>query len=231
MLRPACAVCLLIAVACGGAAPAPPASPDTASAPAPAPASTSTSTPAPAPAPALASAPAEPDTYEDLGEIHDPATLTPLFTKSTRPSFPKATADEHACWQTVGVTGDAGKDFHALVASCGTPTGSVEYASPAAGKLHHIHDKRDTFNLRIQGGLCYRFFGVADGTIKDLDILIERKNGDLVGDDKTNGPVAIIDSDKPWCMDYDGDYQFLVEVDGPGTGNYVFGVWAKPKKK
>src|SRR5580704_1922461 len=194
MSRPVCAVGLLIAAACGGAAPAPAAAPETASAPGPAPA------PAPAPAPVPAPASAEPDTYEDLGEIHDPATLTPLFTKSTRPSFPKATADEHACWQTVGVTGDAGKDFHALVASCGTPTGSVEYASPAAGKLHHVRDKRDTFNLKIQGGLCYRFFGVADGTIKDLDILIERK-GDLVGDDKTNGPVAIIDSDKPWCMD------------------------------
>ncbi len=182
-------------------------------------------------APPPAPAPDREEQYEDLGEIHDPATLTPLFTKSTRPTFPKSTADERECWQRVGVTGDAGKDFHALVDSCGTPTGAVEYASPAVGKLHHIRDKRDTFNLRIQGGLCYRFFGVADGTIKDLDILIERKGGDLVGDDKTNGPVAIIDSDKTWCMDYDGDYQFLVEVDGPGTGNYVFGVWAKPKKK
>jgi hypothetical protein len=231
MLRPLCAVCLVTMTACGGAAPAPAAAPaanESGRAPAPAPASAPAQ--APASAPAQAPAEAEADTYEDLGEIHDPATLTPLFTKSTRPSFPKATADEHVCWQSVGVTGDAGKDFHALVANCGTPTGSVEYASPAAGKLHHARDKRDTFNLKIQGGLCYRFFGVADGTIKDLDILIHRKGGDLVGDDKTNGPVAIIDSDKSWCMDHDGDYQFLVEVDGPGTGNYVFGVWAKPKK-
>jgi hypothetical protein len=226
MLRPLRALCFLTVAACGGAPPAPA---ESASAPAPAPAPAPASAPALALASAPAPAPAEPDTYEDLGEIHDPATLTPLFSKSTRPSFPKATANERECWQRVGVTGDAGKDFHALIASCGTPTGAVEYASPAAGKLHHAHDKRDTFNLKIQGGLCYRFFGVADGTIKDLDILIERK-GDLVGDDKTNGPVAIIDSDKPWCMDYDGDYQFLVEVDGPGTGNYVFGVWAKPKK-
>jgi len=218
-------------MACGGGA-----SPPAATAPPPvaneAPPSPSPSAAPPpvasvAPAPPLAP---EPDTYEDLGEVHDPATLTPLFTKTTRPSFPKSTIDERECWQRIGVTGDAGKDFHALTASCGTPTGAVEYASPAVGKLHSVHDKRDTFNLKIQGGLCYRFFGVADGSIKDLDILIERKGGDLVGDDKTNGPVAIIDSDKTWCMDHDGDYQFLVEVDGPGTGNYVFGVWAKPKK-
>jgi hypothetical protein len=221
-------------MACGGGAPAPAASPQPAAAGDPPPplppAAPSPAVASAAPAPSPAAAPDDSDTYEDIGEVHDPATLTPLFTKSTRPAFPKATLDERACWQQVGVTGDAGKDFHALVASCGTPTGAVEYASPAAGKLHAKRDKRDTFNLRIQGGLCYRFFGVADGTIRDLDILIERHGGDLVGDDKTNGPVAIIDSDKTWCMDTDGDYQFLVEVDGPGTGNYVFGVWAKPKK-
>ncbi len=129
----------------------------------------------------------------------------------------------------MSLSGEATKDFSALVSSCGAPTGSVQYVAPAAGKLHHLRDKRDTFFVKIQGGLCYRFFGVADGTIKDLDILIERRNGDLVGDDRTNGPVAIIDADKNWCMDNDGEYQFQVQVDGPGTGNYEFGVWARPK--
>jgi hypothetical protein len=30
-------------------------------------------------------------------------------------------------------------------------------------------------------------------------------------------------------MDNDVDYQFNVEVDGTGTGHYVFAVWARPK--
>jgi hypothetical protein len=51
-----------------------------------------------------------------------------------------------------------------------------------------------------------------------------------VGDDKTNGPVAIIDADKNWCLDVDDDFRFQVEVKGVGTGNYEFGVWARPKK-
>ncbi len=221
-----------VTVACVGASPSPAVSPAPASS---APAATAapplaSAVPQAAPAPPPEAAAPDTETYEDLGEIHDPATLTPLFAKNARPTFPKATISDHECWQRTNITGDAGKDFHALIANCGTPTGSVEYAPPAAGKLHHVHDKRDTYLIKIQGGLCYRFFGVADGSIKDLDILIERKGGDLVGDDKTNGPVAIIESDKPWCMDSDGEYQFLVEVDGPGTGNYVFGVWARPKK-
>ena len=41
--------------------------------------------------------------------------------------------------------------------------------------------------------------------------------------------VAIIEADKNWCMDTDGDFRFRVEVDGTGTGNYAFGVWARPK--
>jgi hypothetical protein len=92
-----------------------------------------------------------------------------------------------------------------------------------------VKDKRDTYVVKLRGGLCYRFFGVADGTIKDLDILVEKTNGDLVGDDKANGPVAIIESDKAWCFDSDGDYQFRVEVDGTGEGHYAFGVWARPR--
>jgi hypothetical protein len=222
-------VAAAVAAACGGAQSPVPATPAQASvsvAAAPAPAAP----PVVTKDPPVAAADDDNAVYEDIGEAHDPATLSPLFSKTGRPPFPKAVDTDRQCWQHVGVTGDAGKDYRALAASCGTPTGAVEYAAPQAGKLHHIKDKRDTYFLHIQGGLCYRFFGVADGTIKDLDILIEKKDGDLVGDDKTNGPVAIIESDKAWCMDADGDYQFLVEVDGPGTGNYVFGVWAKPGK-
>jgi hypothetical protein len=192
------------------------------------------SAPTPAAPPLAAAAkpaPAAPveEAYDDPGELHDPEIMTPLFGRDTRPTFPKATASDRDCWKTLSLSGQATKDYDALVASCGGPTGSVQYVAPVAGKLHHLHDKRDTFNVKIQGGLCYRFFGVADGTIQDLDILIERANGDLVGDDKTNGPVAIIDTDKNWCMDHDGDFRFKVEVDGTGTGNYEFGVWARPK--
>ncbi len=159
----------------------------------------------------------------------DPTTLTPLFDKGSRPSFPKATGSAATCWQTVSLQGDSQKDYEQLSAKCGTPTGAVPYVKPAQGKLHSVKDKRDTYLLHLQGGLCYRYFGVADGTVKDLDILILQAKGALVGDDKTVGPVAIIEMDKAWCQDRDVDYQFAVEVDGVGTGKYMFGVWAQPK--
>ena len=222
-MRSSILVACALATACASSPSKPAVEAQEAPASAPAPAAPVAAVAKPAPA-----APVE-EAYDDPGELHDPEIMTPLFGRDTRPTFPKATASDRDCWKTLSLTGQATKDYDALVASCGGPTGSVQYVAPVAGKLHHVHDKRDTFNVKIQGGLCYRFFGVADGTIQDLDILIERANGDLVGDDKTNGPVAIIDADKNWCMDRDGDFRFKVEVDGTGTGNYEFGVWARPK--
>lgn len=216
-----------ILAACGGGASSTPTAvtPPTASASPTDPAAPSAapvaSTPPPAP-----SAAAD-DKYEDVET--DPTTLTPLFDKGNRPAFPKATASPATCWQTIALSGDAKKDYDNLEAKCGTPTGAVPYVKPALGKLHDKKDKRDTYLLHLQGGLCYRYFGVADGSVKDLDVLILQAKGALVGDDKTTGPVAIIESDKAWCQDRDVDYQFAVEVDGTGTGHYVFGVWAQPK--
>jgi hypothetical protein len=157
--------------------------------------------------------------------------MTPLLTKSTpRSTFPKATSGDRECWQAVGLTGKNDADYAAITSRCGAPTGLAEYAKPVTGKLHSVHDKRDSYTLKLLGGMCYRYFGVADAGINDLDILVEKPNGALVADDKQSSPVAIVDADKTWCMDQDGEYNFQVQVHGTGKGGYTFGVWAKPKK-
>ena len=156
--------------------------------------------------------------------------MTPLLSKTTaKSSFPKKTVGDKECWQQTMISGDAQKDFATIVAKCGAPTGSLEYAKPVLGHLHHAKDKRDTYTLKLAGGMCYRYFAVADGSIKDLDILVEKPGGALVADDKTSNPIAIVESDKQWCQDEDIEYSFHIEVDGEGRGNYVFGVWARPK--
>ncbi|MGO8992356.1 MAG: hypothetical protein ACLQVI_03445, partial [Polyangiaceae bacterium] len=157
--------------------------------------------------------------------------MVPEFDKKkAKSSFPKTTVPDAQCWAQVSATGDHTKDFAAIVAACGTPTGLVEYVKPAEGKLHHKYDPDDVFTMPVLAGYCYRYFAVADSTIADLDLLIEKKGGALVGDDKTNSPIAIIDTDQPWCQDEDQNLEFHVKVDGPGKGGYTFGVWARPKK-
>jgi hypothetical protein len=162
----------------------------------------------------------------DVVHGRDPIQLKPLFDKTNIPTFPPATASELECWRTTAIVGTARKDYETLLAKCGSATGAVQYTRPAIGHLHHKHQRRDVFVLPIQGGLCYRFYGVGDATIVDLDILIEQR-GALVGDDKATGPVAIIQSEKAWCIDHDGVYNFLVQTHGEGHGQYVFGVWAR----
>ena len=206
------AIAALSLSACGGSAP------PVQSAPAP----------APTPAPTASSAPAPDD---DPTESTDPFTMVPELAKTTpRSTFPKPTTDDHSCWQTISPTGDARHDYDAIAASCGKPTGMLEYAKPAPGHLRSTNDKRDTFKLKVYKGWCYRFIAAADSGIKDLDILVEKPGGALIADDKQNGPIAIIESDKPWCTDEDAEFDFHIEVDGVGAGNYVFGAWAKPKK-
>ncbi len=231
-------------IACGGATPAADTPPPSSAAPAPAIAAA----PSPAPGPAVAAAaastttttttsttPAAPpapsaEAWSDPAEKPDGFVMTPLFDKKkSKASFPKKTAGDADCWASVAVTGNHTHDYEAIVAACGTPTGLVEYAHVIEGKLHHQHDPRDVYKLPLLGGYCYRYFAVADSGITDLDLLIEKPGGALVGDDKTNSPTAIIESDKPWCLDEDQTLEFHVQVDGPGAGGYTFGVWARPK--
>jgi hypothetical protein len=213
-VRWAC-LALLTTTGCGGgrAAADPPSVPSATSAPLPA-------------AAASAAAPAD----DDPTESPDPIPMTVELAKPyDRSSFPKKTGNDKTCWQTISLTGDASKDYEQLTTSCGGPTGLLEYAKPVKGHLHSVTDKRDTFTLKLQKGLCYRYFAVADSGIKDLDILVEKPGGALVADDKQTSPVAIIESEKTWCMDEDAEYDFHIEVDGVGKGKYVFGVWARPK--
>jgi hypothetical protein len=231
------ALASLAAIAgCGGTAASPPASPGFAAATQEPPSPAGAQAPAPSadPAPPSATAkggtaPAD-DAYDKV-KGKDPMNLKPRFEKGAAPAFPVATTSEQTCWRTLGVIGSARQDYEAVTAKCGAATGAVEYVKPAIGHLHHKHQRRDVFVVPIQGGLCYRFFGVGDATIKDLDILIEKNGGALVGEDKTTGPVAVIESDKAWCMDRDGVYSFLVQVHGEGRGQYIFGIWARKDTK
>jgi hypothetical protein len=196
---------------------------------APSSAASSEPTPVPTAAPSSIASTDAVDAGAKPPRITGPVTLEAHFHKDApRSMFPKATVGEHECWQGVGLTGDHAKDFAMLIGRCGTPTGLAEYVTPVTGHIHHKHKRRDVYTLHLEKGLCYRYFAAGDSTIADLDILVLR-NGALIADDKTTQPIAIIEGDRPWCMDHDETYDFSIEVEGPGHGKYMFGVWAKPK--
>jgi hypothetical protein len=224
---------LAICAACGGSESPPPVSPPSAPPPPPVETIAVAVTPVPASSsPAAPQAPTADDAdppLDDPNESTGPIALV-LELDKAKARFPKKTKPDAQCWAEVAATGDHTKDYAAIVGACGAPTGLAEYAKPVEGKLHHARDPEDVFTMPVRAGYCYRYFAIADATIADLDLLIEKKGGALVGDDKTNGPFAIIDADEPWCQNEDQDVEFHLKVDGPGKGGYTFGVWARPKR-
>lgn len=215
-MRPLVALSVL-ASACSGGAEAKPAPP-----PAVAPvASASASAAKPPPAPA----------YEDPDESAEPIALDVLVQRGAKIAYPKATTSDPDCWKDMPLTGDHQKDFDALVGRCGAPTGMVEYTKPKVGRVHHEHDERDTFVMKVQKGLCYRIFAVGDGDVKNMDIRITRPDGALLEDDKTKSPAAIIHNASPWCADADEALHFHVKVVAPSKGRYFFGAWVRPDRK
>jgi len=156
--------------------------------------------------------------------------LEPLLQKGAKTQFPKQSVADHDCLKELSWSGKHQADFKTLIEKCGTPTGMVEYVKPHEGRLHIKHDRRDEFRFKVQKGMCYRYFAVADDGIKDIDIIVLKK-GALYAMDRTEHPIAVIDTDKLWCVDEDTELQFNIEVDGRGAGGYTFGVWTRPKGK
>lgn len=173
---------------------------------------------------------AEQAAHVDPNEKDGPIDLAPLVSNPAKTTYPKATVGDHECLKGgLSFTGHHQADYQSLIAQCGTPTGMVAYTTPHEGKLHATHDKRDHFVFKVVKGQCYRYFAVADEGIEDIDILV-LKNGALLATDRTTHPIAVIDSDKLWCVDEDMTLDFAIEVDGRGAGGYTFGVWTRPKK-
>ena len=225
----------LTLAACGGAKPEPQAPTDAKpvasvdAKPADKPAADKPAGDKPADKPVDKHAAAEAAPHDDPNEKDGPITLAPLVAKGTpKSAFPKQTVGDHDCLKEMPFTGKHQADFKALTEKCGTPTGMMEYTKPHEGRLHHKLDKRDHFQVKVNKGMCYRYFAVADDGIKDIDIIVLKK-GALLAMDKTEHPIAVIDTDKLWCVDEDMDLDFGVEVDGGGAGHYTFGVWTRPK--
>ncbi len=222
------AALLLVVAACGGSS-SDSKTPDTR---VDAPPAMTSATPLASAAPtssAVAATPPKPD-FEDPSESAVHIALQVVMDRKTpRSRFPRATTSDVKCWHEVALSGDHRKDFAQLIEKCGSPTGLLEYVKPAEGRLHHKHDPRDTFTIKLVAGYCYRYFAVGDGTTEDMDILVKHMNGALMADDNTKSPAAIIRNEQPWCIDEDMEIQLDVAVDGPGHGGYTIGVWARPK--
>lgn len=141
--------------------------------------------------------------------------------------FPPQTVGYEECWKGAPLTGNYVTDYNNLVARCGRPTGMLPYSRVMEGELSDQH-KGDVYTVKLLGGGCYRFFAVAGGSIKDIDIGLATMEDKMLAADKYTQPVAIIEWTKPVCVQNDVTFKFIVARDGGGQGGYGFGIWFKP---
>ena len=141
--------------------------------------------------------------------------------------YPKATAQDADCMKGLALGGNHDEDYEALVERCGAATGLKEYAKKVTGSFDDKQHRR-VYTFNMQGGFCYRFFVVADDTISNVDVRVQRPDGALVSIDQSKSSVAIMDPDRVWCKTHDREFRLVVETSA-GTGKFVMGVWARPK--
>jgi hypothetical protein len=141
--------------------------------------------------------------------------------------FPPQTVGYEDCWKGAPLTGNYITDYNNLVARCGRPTGMLPYSRVMEGALSDSH-KGDVYTVKLVGGGCYRFFAVAGGSIKDIDIGLATMEDKMLAADKYTQPVAIIEWKQPVCVQHDVMFKLIVARDGGGEGGYGFGVWFKP---
>lgn len=156
--------------------------------------------------------------------------LLPVPDPAPPGDFPKATVNDKECIASVGLTGQLDKDLGALVASCGANTGMKEYSKQYAGTFDASH-RFDTFQVKLAGGYCYRFFAMADGSVEKMEIRVHRTNGALQAAVQSKQPVVLYKPGEPWCRRRDRDVQIVVGAIGGGQGHYSLGIWARPNPK
>ncbi len=157
---------------------------------------------------------------------HPPTTPPAGGTPANNP-FPPQSVPDGDCWRGAPITGDYAMDYNNLIGRCGKPTGMLPYSHVMEGKFSDAH-KADVFTVKLGSGGCYRFFAVAGGSVKDIDIGLATMEGKLVAADKYTQPVAILDFAKPVCVDHDVEFKLIVARDGGGEGGYGFGIWFRP---
>ena len=72
---------------------------------------------------------------------------------------------------------------------------------------------------------CYRVYGAATSTIKDLDLLIKDSTGAIAGEDSTDDPTPVVLEDGVVCFTQNDDATVVASV-GDGSGAFALQVWS-----
>ncbi|MFO0549393.1 MAG: hypothetical protein U0271_13455 [Polyangiaceae bacterium] len=166
---------------------------------------------------------ARPRTLSDGSKL-----LEGLFKTGER-GFPKPKFTDIDCTGAVGLTGNGSKDYDALADACGAGTGMRAITMKVTGTLDAKSHPHEVYAFTMLGRLCYRAFLVGDETLTTMNVRVERPNGALLAVMTGKHGVVLVEPQDLWCADSDDEYRLVLSATGTATGNYAFGIWARPE--
>lgn len=116
-------------------------------------------------------------------------------------------------------------DVTRLFAVCGPPTGMDRGTdAPLEGAISEGRAPA-TLPLELRAGRCYRVFAVADPHVVELDVELRSSRDTLIASDHQSGRVAIVQPDRPFCVQADDTARLLVSArEGSGAFALEIGV-------
>ncbi len=131
-----------------------------------------------------------------------------------------------ACYSSFTPSGDASSDLSRLTRDCGATGGMRPITSVRVGEQTES-DPVDPYTFEVPAsGKCYRVYGVGDGGIQDLDLLLRAPSGEPIAADVTHDSWPVLPPGEPACFTEPGAYRLEVSV-YRGSGHYALQVWGR----
>ncbi|MBK8257312.1 MAG: hypothetical protein IPK82_32140 [Polyangiaceae bacterium] len=129
------------------------------------------------------------------------------------------------CRDAMSLSGDPLKDVTRIGLLCGPITGLRRKTAQAIVGVIGEKDPPVYTSFRVQKGACYRVFAVADEGVRELDVAVLSSRQVRVAADHSDGRVAVVQPDRPFCTF--GDDVFSLEIGAAkGGGRFAAEVWA-----
>jgi hypothetical protein len=119
---------------------------------------------------------------------------------------------------------DVGAEVARLAGGCAAASRMHRVGAPFVGE-QSATGKPQTFHWMARGGHCYRAFGAAAASIKNLDLLMVDSNGIALGQDSGDDGAPVVLDAGAVCFKVDDDASIIVSV-GDGEGAFAVEVWS-----
>ena len=127
-----------------------------------------------------------------------------------------------AGWHPSG--NDAGKAVEALANACAAATKTHGAAPTMTGSQNAVSTTPSTYKFHAQANHCYRVYGVASSSVKNLVAVVTDSDGASIAEYHTDDVTPFIAPNEALCFSTDVDAKITVSV-GLGDGPYAIAVW------